>query len=288
MTVDEVSDTPDSTLNISHVTVQSISKRRLSVPIKIETENNTENLVALVDCGAEGIFIDKRIAHKWRKRKTPRPIRVYNVDGTINKEGEIDEQCLITFKMNGKCMTEWFYVSAIGKQTMILGLPWLEKHNPDVNWREKTLEFRDSEQDKIKASLRSICQQIDRIAMPEQEEDLVIGYLMSHKGSQTTDHGWNTHTFEDIGSWSEDEYDQVTIARYTPAQQMEHKYHQTEEVYTLPPEYSAWKDVFEKKASERFPESRSWDHQIELCDDFIEEVGFSSSWSPTQQRSACD
>ena len=65
---------------------------------------------------------------------------------------------------------------------------------------------------------------------------------------------------------------------------MEHKYHQTEEVHTLPPEYSAWKDVFEKKASERFPESRSWDHQIELREDFIPKRGKIYPLSPKQQN----
>ena len=64
---------------------------------------------------------------------------------------------------------------------------------------------------------------------------------------------------------------------------MEHRYHQTEEVQTLPPEYEPWKDVFEKKASERFPESRSWDHQIELNEDFVPKRGRIYPFSPKQQ-----
>ncbi len=181
-------------------------------------------------------------------------------------------------------MTEWFSVTALGNQKFILGLPWLEKHNPDVNWKTMTLEFRDSEKDEIKASLRSICQRIDRIAMPEREEDLVIRYLSSHKGPTKTDLRWK-ETFEDIGSWSEDTFGHLTIARYTPAQQMEHKYQsQKEKVHMLPPEYSAYKKVFEKKASERFPESRSWDHQIELHEDFIPKRGKIYPLSPKQQN----
>ena len=65
---------------------------------------------------------------------------------------------------------------------------------------------------------------------------------------------------------------------------MEHKYHQEEEVHTLPPEYSAYKKVFEKKASEWFPESRSWDHQIELHEDFIPKRGKIYPLSPKQQN----
>jgi hypothetical protein len=144
----------------------------------LKPEKTLKTLMPLSTAGAEGLFIDKRIAHKWRKQKLPRPIGVRNVDGTPNKEGEIKERCLITFDMNGKRMTEWFSVTVLGVQNVILGLPWLEKYNPDVNWKEKSLEFRDSEKDKLKASLRSTCQRIDRIAMPEKEEDLIIGLVL--------------------------------------------------------------------------------------------------------------
>ena len=69
------------------------------------------------------------------------PIKVRNVDGTYNKNGAITERCLIPFRIKDKTMTEWFYVTMIGDQDLILGLPWLEKHNPIIDWKEKTLEF---------------------------------------------------------------------------------------------------------------------------------------------------
>ena len=120
--------------------------------------------------------------------------------------------------------------------------------------------------------------------MPEWDLDVIVRYLSSHKGSEMMDQQWEEHLFEDIGSWSEDAFDQVTIRRYTPAQQMEHKYHQTEEVQMLPPESAPWKNIFEKKASKRFPESRSWDHQIELNEDFVPKRGKPYPLSPKQQN----
>ena len=65
---------------------------------------------------------------------------------------------------------------------------------------------------------------------------------------------------------------------------MEHKYCQTEEVSKLPPEYTEWKEVFEKRASERFPGNRPWDHQIELRDDFVPKRGKIYPLSPKQQN----
>jgi hypothetical protein len=130
-----------NSLDLSHVTVRSISNRRFSIPIKVETIENTEEFATLIDCRAEGLFINKSIAHKWRKSILNSPIKVRNVDGTYNENGAITERCLIPFRIKDKIMTKWFYVTTLGDQNLILGLPWLEKHNPIINWTEKTLEF---------------------------------------------------------------------------------------------------------------------------------------------------
>jgi len=37
---------------------------------------------------------------------------------------------------------ERFYITGLGKQKMILGLPWLKKHNPLVNWKNGTLTWK--------------------------------------------------------------------------------------------------------------------------------------------------
>jgi hypothetical protein len=41
--------TPMDSLDLSHVTVRSISNRRFSIPIKVETVENTEEITALID-----------------------------------------------------------------------------------------------------------------------------------------------------------------------------------------------------------------------------------------------
>ena len=145
LTVDNIpipmDSTPMDSLDLSHVTVQSISNQQFSIPTKVETVENTEEITALVDCGAEGLFIDKSITHKWRKSILKTLIKVRNLDGTYNENRVITERCLIPFRIKDETMTEWFYVTMIGDQDLILGLPWLEKHNLIIDWKEKTLEF---------------------------------------------------------------------------------------------------------------------------------------------------
>ena len=110
----------------------------------IETTENTEKAHALIDCRAEGLFVDASYAKQWRKEPLKHQIRVRNVDGMINANGNIKEKCLITFRIGDKEMTEWFHVTNTGDQNLILGLPWLTKRNPIIDWRGKSLEIRTS------------------------------------------------------------------------------------------------------------------------------------------------
>ena len=148
-------------------------------------------------------------------------------------------------------MTKWFYVTTIGDQDLILGLPWLEKHNPIINWKEKTLEFQSSSEDKAKAFIQSLAW--------EQEETALI------KDKEPSDQLYAP--FEDIGQWNEERPD-IAIRKYSPVQQMEHKYNAEQEESILPTQYLPWKEVFEQKAAEWFPSKHPWDHAIELKDDF--------------------
>jgi len=49
---------------------------------------------ALLDSGATGMFIDKKFAEENRIAMRPlnKPIRVYNVDGTLNQGGSITHE----------------------------------------------------------------------------------------------------------------------------------------------------------------------------------------------------
>ncbi|KAI0348248.1 hypothetical protein BDW22DRAFT_1314423, partial [Trametopsis cervina] len=53
----------------------------------------SKEVVAMVDSGASTLFINKRFVeeNKIRTRKLKQPIPVYNIDGTPNRNGSIDE-----------------------------------------------------------------------------------------------------------------------------------------------------------------------------------------------------
>src|SRR5258707_6635447 len=278
-----VDDDPNDSMNINGVIIKSLTNKQFTIPILVKSEN-TEETTALIDSGAEGMFVNISITQKWRKTSLVKPVKVRNVDGTTNINGEIREKCLITIDCQGKEMTDWFYVTALGDQNFILGLPWLKKYNPAIEWREKTLEFNHSIQKMAISILTwSLSLKEDEQAMPEWENDLVVRYLMSPRGPESSD-----HTSLEASSLFGNLGDLISIQKVTPAQQMEQNYHNKEEKTQLPREYAEWNKVFEKTASEQFPEHRTWDHAIELRKDFIVKKGKIYALSPMEQNSLDD
>ena len=72
------------------------------------------------------------------------PYRVYNVDGTENKKGTIRSYVDLTFTIDDRTFTERLLVTGLGRQKIILGLPWLMEHNPKIDWKTGKMEWPES------------------------------------------------------------------------------------------------------------------------------------------------
>jgi hypothetical protein len=44
---------------------------------------------------------------------------------------------------------ERFLITGLGNQKIILGLPWLREHNPEINWKEGTLQWRTTTMEEV-------------------------------------------------------------------------------------------------------------------------------------------
>ena len=83
--------------------------------------------------------------HNLRTTKLEQPIRAQNVDGTDNKQGTIHYYTDLNVKIGDQTFLERFYITGLGNQKIILGLPWLRKHNPEIDWEKGTVTWRNSE-----------------------------------------------------------------------------------------------------------------------------------------------
>jgi hypothetical protein len=123
-------------LDVYSVTIANISCNSISVPINICLSKQT--VKTLINSGADGMFIDQNFTRDFKINYLDEPVKAYNVDRMENKWGTISSYINLEFKLRDRTFNKWFYVTRLGKQKIILGFPWLHKHNPIINW-EKSL-----------------------------------------------------------------------------------------------------------------------------------------------------
>ena len=80
---------------------------------------------ALIDCGATGEFIDHEFVrvHELRTYQLPRPIRLYNADGSPNEIRKITEAIDLIVQYKGHKSRSKFYVSSVGRKAIVLDTP---------------------------------------------------------------------------------------------------------------------------------------------------------------------
>ena len=92
---------------------------------------------ALLDSGATGLVMSSEFAKKqgFKLKKLERLMQVRNVDESFNKEGPIENTVKVNIYYQGH--RERMEIDVIGGQkwSVILGMPWLACHNPEIDWR---------------------------------------------------------------------------------------------------------------------------------------------------------
>ena len=109
------------------------------------TIDRTVETPALIDSGAGGTFIDEAFAHTNHIALTPliTPLPVYNVDGTLNKLGKITHYTWRDISIAGITRRTRLLATSLGKETIILGLPWLRRTNAQINWQSGEVTLPD-------------------------------------------------------------------------------------------------------------------------------------------------
>ena len=80
---------------------------------------------------------------RFKTHKLEKPLQAYNVDGTKNKQGTIKYYVNLNLEINGRKMTTKLLVTGLGKERIILGFPWLQEQNPDINWKTGEFSWRE-------------------------------------------------------------------------------------------------------------------------------------------------
>jgi len=113
--------------------------REVTVKIGLERIDMQEGVMveALLDSGATGLVMSSEFAKKqgFKLKKLEKPMNVRNVDGSLNKERPIEY--IVEVNIYYQRHRERTEIDVIGGQkwTVILGMPWLARHNPEIDWR---------------------------------------------------------------------------------------------------------------------------------------------------------
>ena len=196
----------------------------------------------------------------------------------------------LQFSLNEKEFQERFYITGLGKQKIILGLPWLKKHNPEINWQTGKLKWQtrsnlkrffifrkkertDNGQTKNETSksnpLPTVMEEVDE----EEFMNRTINTLDAN----------NEHVLETI-----QEYHQgVWINKTNMATKLAAAENLKKEVLPLkemiPKEFHEYLDIFDEQKANRFPMSQPWDYQIEMKEGFEPKSFKNYSLTPQEQ-----
>jgi dUTP pyrophosphatase len=99
---------------------------------------------ALVDSGAEKSFVDDSIvaAFKLKTQKVKNPMSVRLADGSVSQKGVIDKAVSLAILLGDQHYEHHtFNIMSIGGSHIILGLDWLKKHQPIIDFKTLEIDF---------------------------------------------------------------------------------------------------------------------------------------------------
>ena len=117
--------------------------REVWMTIGIEKVDTHEGVTVkvLLDSGATGMFADKKFVEKngFKLEKLDRPSKVINVDGMHNSREMVTHEieCNVYYKGHVEGMR--LDICDLGRTEVILEMPWLAVHNPEINWEKGKL-----------------------------------------------------------------------------------------------------------------------------------------------------
>src|SRR6266403_3331481 len=165
-------------------------------------------------------------------------VTVYNVDGSENKQGKVTHYCWLRIFFEGKTRLQKFYITALGKDGIILGYPFLYVFNPEVDWQQGKLKGGD------------VTLQTPRYRYRYQDIARIQRAALAQTGRPKK--GEAVYLQRSIAQqWSRDaaaKEEKLTLE-------------------TIPLEYQCHAKVFSEEESKRFPPKREEDMTIKLKSD---------------------
>ncbi|POS82680.1 hypothetical protein EPUL_005419 [Erysiphe pulchra] len=115
------------------------------IPCIISDSNKNQiSSLALIDSGASAFgFINTKFVREHKLKLIPleksRSLKVF--DGTESISGQVTHMVRITLDIKGHSEVILLFITTLANFDIVLGLPWLQFHNPEIQWDKKLLCF---------------------------------------------------------------------------------------------------------------------------------------------------
>jgi predicted aspartyl protease len=227
----------------------------------------------MIDSGASSLFLSQRFVsenHVSTKR-LPRPIPLHNIDNTLNAAGYITHTARLTLQIDNHEEEAEFAVTDIGPEEVIIGIEWLRTHNPEINWKQGSITMsrcpkkcRRRKRGVIAPTKHTLAQDWDILDEDEYSEER---RRKEEEDQWTSEIEEGDVIFSCKAGFSLAPSHAIN-AGFTVSQQLAQEAHKDDVKKSfedmVPPQYRDYHHIFSKKASERFPLAKPWDHAIDL------------------------
>jgi hypothetical protein len=274
---------PEPTYVISSVgPYQRNEKIILEVSIQ-GRDGKKHRMTAMVDCGARENFVDKKYAETIQipmdEKKVPR--RVLAVDGREVTSGLVTHDTMVELIVNDHHEKIKLHCITIGNSPIIVGLPWLRKHNPTIDWKKGKVIFD------LDNCARE-CLDTSPHARTVPEEEAIDRYHHDMARNAIIATTWEEEEQDEVhGKTTQDPCDQNDPIRTSPTenevQKEPHEVSSTDTPTTptspendksskrsardtIPPEYHGYLHIFNERENRERPLHRHHDHRIPLLE----------------------
>ena len=110
-----------------------------TIPLRVKFDDHSIKLSALLDSGASTYFIDKDFAerHKLPLVTQKCPVTVEVIDGRplVSEDVTQESKALDIYIEQHRSIVVFNVIKSLSNP-VILGLSWLDRYNPDIDWKK--------------------------------------------------------------------------------------------------------------------------------------------------------
>ena len=223
----------------------------MRIPVSFHTALKTAELSAFLDSGATECFVSQRFidTHKLGTRLLTVPRKLQNADGSPNAGGGLMHFTKLEVLTGDMPHQLRFYIADMGPDDLVLGYPWFTATNIQPNWTDGTLSTlviirtRGAASGKPMPPLKiaGTWIRIQKLSFMEDGDELYIRIIKTERLAKTT-----------VGQQLAEQATDKTVRTWDQI---------------VPSQYHQHARVFSETVAHRFPNSREWDHAIDLKTD---------------------